>query len=64
MGSTLPAKGFSSSCVILPGSKVYDTPMLIHSTTHNVDVSLAQYLKQMSNASRKDRVNDQGKHKK
>ena len=50
--------------VQLHGSQIFDTQMVIHTSTHNSDVSLAQELqKHFSNASRKHGVSGYGKHK-
>ena len=49
----------------LPGSKTFDSQILMHSCTQNNDVSLAKkFQKHLSKEHRKHRVIDQGKYKK
>ena len=48
----------------LPGLKVYDTQMVIHSETSTNDVILVQqFQRHFSNAERKHGLIDQGKYK-
>ena len=48
----------------LPGKKVYDTQMFMHTGTCTSDVSLAsEFQKHLSTAARKHGVIDQGKYK-
>ena len=49
--------------VQLPGSKGYGMQMLMHSTIHKYNISLAlEFQKHLSNTSCKNRVIDQGKY--
>ena len=49
--------------VQLPGSKTFHSQILMHSSTQNIDVSLAkQFQKHQSNDHQKHRVIDKGKY--